>query len=77
MAQWGERDTCRSCGSEHVTHIVLGRPRPGEAESAPSWISFAGCVVTSYDDRTCDVCGHRWLSRAGLAELVGERVRLP
>ncbi len=36
-------------------------PNPVFAESAPEWVSFAGCTVTPGDqNRECSVCGHCW-----------------
>jgi RNA polymerase subunit RPABC4/transcription elongation factor Spt4 len=62
VTDWGPRGKCPVCGSRRVTHIVLGMPRPGEVETAPEWVEFAGCIVTSDDDRACDACGRRWVS---------------
>jgi rRNA maturation endonuclease Nob1 len=60
---WPPRGACPACGSSVVTHVVIGMPGPGEMERAPSWVSFAGCVVQSEEDRFCESCGHAWLAR--------------
>lgn len=62
LSAWGPRGSCPSCRSKEVIHVVIGMPHPGEMESAPEWVHFAGCVVDSLEDRRCFDCGHGWTS---------------
>lgn len=58
------RDTCPSCRSGAVIHLVIGMPSGPEAMNGfPEWVRWVGCIHPGYD-RECHSCGATWTSRS-------------
>lgn len=54
------RGTCPSCGSEEVTHLIIGMPaRPDDGAGDPAWVAWVGCVHPGHT-RSCESCGATW-----------------
>ncbi|QBR91830.1 hypothetical protein EXE57_05735 [Nocardioides euryhalodurans] len=57
------RGACPACGSDDVTHLVIGLPSGPEAmEGDPDWVHWVGCVHAGFD-RECGSCGATWSTR--------------
>ncbi len=71
----GTRGTCPSCGSDEVTHLVIGMPAgPESGAEDPAWVAWVGCVHPGFT-RRCEACGSTWTPDrifADLADLMRE-----
>ncbi len=57
------RGLCPTCGSDDITHLVIGMPAgPEGVEGDPHWVSWIGCMHPGFD-RECGSCGATWSSR--------------